>query len=205
MALFTTPEVTAPADSVTVRAGALMLNAYSTSGSQSFFVDAFDLESVPPPDAPVIITQPSQTTVSLGGTATLTVEVADPSGVTYQWQHSSTNLLDGGNVSGANEATLIISGVSASDVGHYRVLVSNIAGSLYSDVVPLTIMGLDFFPVISLTGKVGDTYRVDYSTALDPTTWMPLLTNTLTSPSQMLIDTSSPRDNTRFYRAIYLP
>jgi len=56
MALFTTPQVTAPASTTTVRAGATMMNAYSTSGAQSFFVDAFDLTSVAPPGSPVITT-----------------------------------------------------------------------------------------------------------------------------------------------------
>jgi hypothetical protein len=35
---YTTPQVTAPAGTATVRAGASLLNAYSTSGAQSFFL-----------------------------------------------------------------------------------------------------------------------------------------------------------------------
>jgi hypothetical protein len=202
--LYTTPGVTAPPNTVTVRAGAFMLNAYGTSGGQSFFVDAFDLEAVAPPSAPVITNQPDQTTVALGATATFTVGVSNTAGVTYQWQHANVNLSNGGNISGADQKTLIVTGVAASDVGHYRVLVSNGAGSVYSADATLAIVGLNFFPVMSITGKIGDTYRVDYSTKVDPTTWIPLSTNKLTTSPQMVIDTSSPMDNTRFYRAVFL-
>ena len=68
----------------------------------------------------------------------------------------------------------------------------------------LAIVGINFYPVISITGKIGDTYRVDYSTALEPTTWIPLSTNVLTSSPQLILDATSPGDNTRFYRAVLL-
>jgi hypothetical protein len=204
MALFTTPEYTAPAGTVTVRAGAYMLNAYSTTGAQGFFVDAFSLDSVAPPGSPEITTQPAHLSVSAGTNATFSVVVANPTGVSYQWQRYNTNLSNGGNITGANTANLTVSGVSAADVGHYRVLVSNSAGSVYSSDATLTITGLNFFPVISITGKVGDTYRIDYSTQASPTTWLPLSTNKLITSPQRFIDTTSPGDNSKFYRAVYL-
>ena len=46
MALLTTPQYTAPNNTATVRVGAWIRNTYGTSGSQSFFVDCFDLETV---------------------------------------------------------------------------------------------------------------------------------------------------------------
>ncbi len=100
MTSFTTPQYTAPANTATVRAGAFLLNGYSTTGSQSFFVDAFDLESEAPAGAPNISQQPVNTTVSPGSTATFTVTVSNPAGVTYQWQFNGTNISDGGNISG---------------------------------------------------------------------------------------------------------
>jgi hypothetical protein len=203
--LYTTPQVTAPAKTVTVRAGASILNAYNNNvNPQNFFVDAFDLEAIAPPGGPVITNQPAQATVALGATATFTVGVSNATGVTYQWQHANANLSNGGNISGADQKTLTVTGVSASDVGHYRVLVSNSSGSVYSADATLAIVGLNFFPVMSLTGKIGDTYRVDYSTKAAPTTWIPLSTNKLTTSPQMIIDTASPMDNSRFYRAVFL-
>jgi hypothetical protein len=201
---YTSPEVTAPANTATVRAGVAMLNAYSTSGGQSFFVDAFVLDAIAPPGSPVITNQPVQASVAPGGTATFTVGVSNVAGVTYQWQHANTNISDGGSISGANTATLKITGVSAADVGHYRVLVSNGAGSVYSSDVTLTLVGIGMYPVVSITGKIGDTYRIDYATALAPDNWIPLATNKLTVTPYRYIDTSYPQDNARFYRAVYL-
>lgn len=205
MAQLTTPQYTAPANTVTVRAGTWMLNVYNNpaGGAQSFFADAFDLESSSPPGSPVITAQPSPTTVAPGGTATLTVTATGATG--YQWQLYGTNLSNvPGHISGATSATLTITGAGAGDVGHYRVLVSNSSGGVYSTDAPLALDTLSFFPVISLSGKIGDTYRVDYSTAVAPTTWIPLSTNKLTTSPQMLIDTTSPMDKSRFYREVYL-
>jgi len=205
MMQFTTPQYTAPANTATVRAGAFLIDAYSTTGAQSFFVDAFDLEATAPAGSPVITNQPSQTTVSPGTVATLSVGVSNPSGVNYQWQFYNTNIVNvPGHISGANQATLTITGASAADVGHYRVLVSNNSGSVYSQDGTLALVGFSFDPVIAVTGKLGDSYRVDYSTALDPTTWITLTTVKLTTSPQYVIDTGSAGYNTRFYRAVYV-
>jgi hypothetical protein len=201
---YTTPEVTAPANTTTVRAGAWLLNAYGTTGAQSFFVDGFDLESVAAAGSPVITNQPAQQTVAAGANAVFTVGVSNTTGVTYQWQHAGTNLSNGGEYSGANTASLTVTGVSTNDIGHYRVLVSNGSGSVYSADATLTLQTINIYPVISLTGKIGDTYRVDYSTALNPTTWIPLTTVKLTSSPQTVIDTSYPQDKARFYRSVFL-
>lgn len=201
---YTTPQVTAPAGTATVRAGVSMLNAYSTTGSQSFFVDAFDLVSVAPPGAPVITNQPAHKTVSLGATATFNVGVSNTAGATYQWQFYGTNISNGGNISGTTTPTLTITGVSAVDVGHYRVRVTNGGGSTLSTEATLAITGINFYPVVSITGKIGDTYRVDYATALAPTTWIPLSTNLLTTSPQLILDATAAGDNSRFYQAVYL-
>lgn len=202
--LYTSPQVTAPAKTVTVRAGCTMENVYGTSGAQNFFIDVMDLESVAPPGSPVITTQPVQTSVPPGSNATFSVVVSNTTGVSYQWQHYNTNLVDGGHISGATQQTLHITGASASDAGHYRVLVSNSAGSLYSTDVTLTLVDINLFPVVMLSGKIGDTYRVDYATSVAPNNWIPLSTNVLTTSPQLVVDTTSPRANNRFYRAVFL-
>jgi len=201
---YTTPEVTSPPNTATVRAGVFMLNAYSTSGAQSFFVDALDLEATAAPGSPVITNQPVQVSVGPGETAVFTVGVSNTAGVSYQWQHANTNISNGGNITGVTTPMLTISGVLTNDVGHYRVLVSNSAGSVYSADAVLTLVGINFYPVVSLSGRIGDTYRVDYATALEPSNWIPLSTNKLTMSPQRLIDTSYPQDKARFYRAVFL-
>lgn len=201
---YTTPEVTAPANTATVRAGVVMLNAYSTGGSQSFFVDALDLESTAPPGSPVITNQPVQVSIAPGENAVFTVGVSNTAGASYQWQHAGTNISNGGNISGANSSTLTISSVSTADVGHYRVLVSNTSGSVYSADATLTMLAINFYPVISISGRIGDTYRVDYATALAPTNWIPFSTNKLTVSPLRLTDTSYLQDKARYYRAVFL-
>jgi len=205
MTQFTMPEVTAPANTTTVRAGTYIINVYSTSGAQSFFADAFDLESVAAAGAPVIMTQPSAATASLGGTASFTLAVSNSTGASYQWQFNNKDLANSpGHISGAASQTLTISGAGTNDIGHYRVVVSNGAGAVYSQTVPLAITGISFYPVVSISGNLGDTYRVDYATSLAPTTWIPLSTNKLSASPQLFIDSSSPGSNTRFYRSVFM-
>jgi len=111
-------------------------------------VDAFDLESVPPPGSPVITNQPAQTTVAAGATTTLRVGVSNPAGVSYQWQLYGTNLANGGSISGATTQALAITGVSTNDVGHYRVRVSNSVGTVLSTDTTLAIVGIAITPVV---------------------------------------------------------
>ncbi len=153
---------------------------------------------------PVITNQPAQTTASLGATATFTVGVSNSVGASYQWQFYGTNISDGGNRSGATTGTLRVSGVSTNDVGHYRVFVTNGTGGVTSADAALAIVGLNFYPVVSINGKNGDTYRVEYATALAPSIWIPLSTNVLGTSKKLVVDDSSPGSNTRFYRTVYL-
>ena len=200
----TTPQAVAPFGTATVRAGAWLLNAYTTTGQQGFFVDGLDLELISPPGSPVITNQPQASTVSPGATAHFTVGVSNTAGVVYQWLLGNTTLSDGGNISGATTASLTVASVSTSDVGHYRVLVSNPSGSVYSVDAPLAIQVLNFFPAVTLNGRIKDTYRVDYATDIAPTTWVPLATNKLTTSPYYFFDTTSPVPSHRFYRSVFL-
>jgi hypothetical protein len=203
--LLTTPQYTAPAGTAKVRVGEEIRNTYNTTGGQSTFVDDFDLEAVFPAGSPVITNQPLQVSVAPGATATFTVGVSNSAGVTYQWQHSNTNISDGGAYSGTTNSTLTVSNVAAADVGHYRVLVANSFGAIYSSDGVLTIVTSDINPVITLTGKVGDTYEVQYKTSLSQANWIPLSTNKLTSsPFPVLDPTSARTGGPRFYQAVFL-
>ena len=198
----TTPQYTAPAGTATVRAGIWMLNTWSTSGAQSFFADNLDLEATAPAGSPVITSQPASTTVAPGGTVQLSVGATGAT--SYQWQLAGTNIADGGVYSGTKTATLTITGASVNDVGHYRALVGNTSGSVYTSDAVLALMGIGINPVITIDGKPGDTYRVDYSTALTPNTWTPLTTNKLATATLQVIDPVSGLSGKRFYRAVFL-
>ncbi len=73
-----------------------------------------------------------------GGTATFTV-TANGTNPTYQWRKNGTNLTDGGNISGANTATLTISNVSSSDVATYSCYVTSDCGDATSNDANLTL------------------------------------------------------------------
>jgi len=205
MLQLTMPQVTAPVGTATVRAGASMIDAYSTGGAQSFFVDSFNLAIELPDGSPVITNQPAATTVTLGGNAAFNVGVSNTAGVSYEWRKDGVVLVDGGTVSGATTPTLTITGATLADLGHYRVRVSNGVGSLYSANAPLARLNIVINPVIHVTGKINDTYRVDYATSLAPTTWIPLSTNRITTGTFQVVDPVSALTGTRFYRAVYLP
>lgn len=179
-----------------------MLNTWSTSGARSFFADNLDLEATAAPGSPVITNQPASTTIAPGGSVQFTVGATGAT--SYQWQLAGTNIADGGEYSGTKTATLTITGASVNDVGHYRALVGNASGSVYTSDAVLALMVMAINPVITINGKQGDTYRVDYSTEVAPTNWIPLSTNKLASTTLQVIDPASGLSGKRFYRAVFL-
>ncbi len=74
---------------------------------------------------------PESQTIFAGQTAQLTVIALGPAPLTYVWQFKPNggsqfvNLVNGGRISGANTATLTITGALTADSGTYRCLVSN--------------------------------------------------------------------------------
>ena len=96
---------------------------------------------VPPSLGPTIVTQPLPQMVYAGVTAQFTVSAtvngAPP--LTYQWQRAGTNLVDGGNIFGSTNATLIVSNVRAADAVSYDVVVRNAGGPVTSALVALTV------------------------------------------------------------------
>lgn len=75
--------------------------------------------------APAITTQPANDTRCVGANASFSV-VASGSGLTFQWRKGTTNLVNGGNVSGANSSTLTLSGLATGAAGNYNCVVSGV-------------------------------------------------------------------------------
>ena len=74
--------------------------------------------------APIIVIEPSNKTVCSGDSVSFTV-IATGTGLTYQWRKGNVDLINGGNISGANSSTLIINPANISDVAaNYNVIVS---------------------------------------------------------------------------------
>lgn len=81
-----------------------------------------------PPD---ILTQPASVTVPTGGSCAFNV-VAQGFGMSYQWKRYGTNLVNGGNISGATSDTLFISPAgtadAASGINGYSVTITGTGG-----------------------------------------------------------------------------
>ena len=86
------------------------------------------------PAPPFIIWQPANRTVTLGGTATFTLQ--PPAGTppfAYQWGHAGTN------IAGASSSSLSLPGATLASAGAYSVVVTNASGSITSAVATLTV------------------------------------------------------------------
>ncbi len=75
-----------------------------------------------------ITTHPSNVNGCMNGTANFAVVATGP-GLTYQWRKNSVNLMNGGNISGATTANLMISSLTGADADIYDVIVTSTCGS----------------------------------------------------------------------------
>ncbi len=98
--------------------------------------------------APQITSEPASQSVFVGDTVRFSVVVVGAAPLSYQWLQNGTNLLNGGNVLGANTRTVSITNVTTADEGSYSVIVSNSFGSVTSSVASLTVTSSP--PVITL-------------------------------------------------------
>lgn len=73
----------------------------------------------------IVSQQPVPLTIYSGRTAVFKVVASGDPLIRYRWQKGTTDLQDGGNISGAATPTLTISNVSALDQDSYRCVVAN--------------------------------------------------------------------------------
>jgi hypothetical protein len=84
--------------------------------------------------APVITTQPSNQSATVGGTATFTVVAEGTSPLSYQWQKA------GNNISGATSSSYTTPATALTDNGsQFDVVVSNSLGSVTSNKATLSV------------------------------------------------------------------
>lgn len=108
------------------------------------------------PVAPTISTQPPNLSVLPGASANFNVAANGSAPLNYQWFFNTNTA-----ISGANNSSLTINNVSATNVGTYHVVVNNLAGSALSSVAVLTLNNSPVAPafvtqpasVISLAGS----------------------------------------------------
>lgn len=133
----------------------------STSGGTVMDISSITVEGsattiTTPPD---IITQPVPVTVPAGGSCAFSV-VAQGFGMKYQWKRYGTNLVDGGNISGATSPMLVISPASAADVASgangYYVTITGTGGYSTNSVTCSLSLGTASTLVWSGSGTTWD-------------------------------------------------
>ena len=77
--------------------------------------------------------QPVSQTACAGSSVQFSVAYSDVATLTYQWQKNGSLLSNGGNISGANTATLTINPVSENDNASYTCIVTSNSGTATSD------------------------------------------------------------------------
>jgi len=89
---------------------------------------------------PAIVTQPASASIAAGSNVSFTVTASGTAPLSYQWLKNGALLANGGNVSGANTATLSLATISSTDVANYSVIVTNSVGSVTSGNATLTLL-----------------------------------------------------------------
>ena len=88
--------------------------------------------------AATITSHPSEQSVCQGHSASFSVTAAGCPAPAYQWRRGTTDLANGGRISGARSATLTISPVNSGDVAtDYNCVVTNFSGSATSNSAAL--------------------------------------------------------------------
>ena len=88
--------------------------------------------------APIVLSSPSSVTLSSVGTVKLTAKILAATPASYVWTRNGVVLLNGGRYSGANTATLTITGANSMDNGAYTLTVTNDLGT--AATTPATVV-----------------------------------------------------------------
>jgi len=104
--------------------------------------------------APLITDQPDNVSVMQGEPASFTVSAVGSTPLSYQWQKNTSN------IPGATSATYTINSAVPADAGNYRVVVSNVAGNVTSNVAVLTVTAVNAKPQVDLTTPAAGTLYV---------------------------------------------
>ena len=86
----------------------------------------------------IISGQPTGGTICEGVSTTISI-VADGDNLTYQWLKNGSNIVNGGNISGATSNSLQISNALTSDAGSYSCIVSGACGNVTSNFATLVV------------------------------------------------------------------
>ena len=170
-------------------------------------VDPFGVESqlsnetsysVPTNSTPTILIPPKTQTAEDGSVVNLAARVTGYPPPSYQWFFN-------GNAIGGCTNRLCLSGIQASNVGAYTLVVSSASGAVTSAPAMLNVIApvkRRPVPAVNLMAQPGSSVSLDYCDVLGSTAnWKTVATMTLSNTSQFYFDVSEPLPSQRFYRA----
>jgi hypothetical protein len=162
--------------------------------------ESFAVSEPTPP--PVILQHPQSQTVIVGTNVTFSVIATGAPPLTYEW-YFNDHL-----ISAATSSNLILLAVRLTNSGTYYVKVSNIGGSTNSNPATLLVkpvpaeLGIELYAGLTVTGTVGGTYIIQYTTNFkEPRVWWDLTNLTLTKSPEFWLDPTPANKPRRFYRA----
>ena len=160
---------------------------------------------------PAILLQPQSQMVPPGSDVVLSVVAVGTAPLCYQWYANGSSLLSGTNSSFA------LFGISTNEAGGYWVVVTNVAGSVSSDLAVLQVRELLRFVtsagVMRITNGafrmrlvgMSPTNSVVIETSTNLATWSPVHTNSTSASWRQYSDPDATNRAYRFYRAKELP
>ena len=126
-------------------AGSGTLNA---NGNGRMYSDATKYVFIAPPQPPTITSHPLGKVVNQGASATFTVGATGATPLSYEWRFEGTHL------AGATQSSYTRSNAQASHEGNYDVVVTNVAGTTYTDS-GLTNAVTYYYVVVARNGITG--------------------------------------------------
>ncbi len=145
-------DVTAEVDTITVNFSTSGLAAGSYSGTITVTATGIANSPVTIPVtlqvnsalvAPSITLQPVGATIDAGSSHNLTASATGNPAVGYQWYRN------GARIAGGNDGSLNFASASVSDSGDYHAVISNLAGSVTTNTVTLTVNPVNEPPTVS--------------------------------------------------------
>lgn len=125
-------------------AAAFPLN-FPAGGAGLIAVQPFGALPAPPAQAPQFLSQPAPQSSFTGLTVQFAASVFGSPAPSFQWQCASpggayTNLLNGGQFTGATSATLTITNLTLANSANYLLIASNASGSVTSSPASLSVV-----------------------------------------------------------------
>jgi len=173
-----------------------------TDGAGAFATSTFDVIVNQSSGPPVIAIQPQSQTVQSGSDVMLRVVATGPGTLLYQWR------LNGTDLPGKTNATLVLPDARPIDSGDYSAFVNNAEGSVLSDAARLRVVVLPGLTIsragatatISFTTTVGQSYTLEYKNSLLDSSWTQIGSTAAGTGDSITISEAIAEGTTRFYR-----